>query len=222
MAVVSHEFRTPLAGIKGLSELIRDEALSPAETRQFASDINRVAEQLSRLVDDLLDLGRMESAETCLDLEAVDLGAVVADVVEAPARSPGNPVPPRDRPAAPGLPGDRDKLAQVVVNLVSNAVKYAPGGGEVVIGTRLDGSEAHLWVADQGVGIPPEAVEAIFDRYARVQSSEHGRVKGTGLGLPIVREIVTMHGGRVWATSVVGRGSEFHVTLPLAGPRPRV
>jgi signal transduction histidine kinase len=73
-------------------------------------------------------------------------------------------------------------------------------------------------VTDHGVGIPPEALETIFDRYARVESSKHRRVKGTGLGLPIVREIVTMHGGRAWATSVVGRGSAFHVALPLTGP----
>lgn len=219
VAVVSHEFRTPLAGIKGLSELLRDESLSAAETRQFAADINRVAERLSRLVDDLLDLDRMESGETRLDLEAVDLGAVVADVVEELRPIAGqHHFRLETDPRLPALPGDRDKLAQVVVNLVSNAVKYAPDGGEVVIGTRLDGSEAHLWVADRGVGIPPEALETIFDRYARVESSEHRRAKGTGLGLPIVREIVTMHGGRVWATSVVGRGSEFHVALPLAGP----
>ena len=114
--------------------------------------------------------------------------------------------------------GDRDKLTQVLANLLNNAVKYSPNGGEIVVSTRVEGSAAHLVVRDHGMGIPNEALESIFERYGRVESRATRYIRGTGLGLPIVRQIVQLHGGTVWAESTVGEGSVFHVTLPLASP----
>jgi PAS domain S-box-containing protein len=224
VSVVSHEFRTPLAGIQGVSELLRDEHFESGQVRQFAADINRESQRLNRMIAELLDLDRMESGQMTLRLESVDLGEIVGEVVE------------RMRPTAtahtlrcqldPGLPmlaGDRDKLCQVLVNLLSNAVKYSPDGGEVTVGASAGPAgerlEAHLWVRDFGLGIPPEALERVFDRYTRVESASHQYIQGTGLGLPIVRQVVELHGGRVWAESEVGCGSTFHVVLPVAGRR---
>jgi signal transduction histidine kinase len=112
--------------------------------------------------------------------------------------------------------GDRDKLTQVITNLLNNALKYSPDGGEVVVSTRVEGNGAHLVVRDHGIGIPAAALETIFERYGRVESKETRHIQGTGLGLPIVRQIVQLHGGTVWAESTVGEGSVFHVTLPRA------
>jgi two-component system sensor histidine kinase VicK len=115
----------------------------------------------------------------------------------------------------PMLLADRDKLTQVVTNLASNAVKYAPDGGEVVMMTRTEGNLAHLMVADNGVGMPKEMLEHVFEPYSRVESGRTRVIPGTGLGLPIARQIVKLHGGRIWADSVEGKGSTFHCLIPL-------
>jgi signal transduction histidine kinase len=171
------------------------------------------------MIGELLDLDRMESGRMELHLEQLDLNALAAEVV-----SGTRPTAPRHAlglaldPALPRLWGDRDKLTEVVLNLLSNAIKYSPQGGEVTVGTCRVGDEAHLWVRDQGVGIPPEALEVVFERYTRVESGPQRHIKGTGLGLPIVRQIAQLHSGRAWAESAVGQGATFHVALPLGGP----
>lgn len=219
ISVVSHEFRTPLTSIQGFSELLRDEALDRAEIHEFAGEVNDSARRLARMVDEMLDLDRLQSGQVVLRREALDLNALV----EAVAASFG-PTAPRHHlrldldPALPSLSGDRDRLTQVVTNLVGNAVKYAPDGGEVTIATRCAGADAHLAVRDRGLGIPSAALETIFERYARVEGGAAGLIPGTGLGLPITREIVVRHGGRIWAESVEGEGSTFQVILPLADP----
>jgi PAS domain S-box-containing protein len=218
VSVVSHEFRTPLTGIQAFSELIRDEAFPVEQVKEFAADINREAERLNRMIGEMLDLDRMESGRMTLHQDWLDLNALAAEAVEDT-----RPTAPRHAlglvldPALPPVWGDRDKLLEVVLNLLSNAIKYSPESGEVTVGTRLVGSTAHLWVEDQGVGIPPEALEVIFERYTRVESGPQRFIQGTGLGLPIVRQIAELHGGRAWAESDVGCGSTFHVTLPLTG-----
>jgi PAS domain S-box-containing protein len=218
VSVVSHEFRTPLTGIQAFSELIRDEDFPVTQVKEFATDINREAERLNRMIGELLDLDRMESGRMTLHQEWLDLNALAVEAVEDT-----RPTASRHAlglvldPALPTLWGDRDKLLEVVLNLLSNAIKYSPEGGDVTVGTRLVGSTARLWVEDQGVGIPPEALEVVFERYTRVESGPQRFIQGTGLGLPIVRQIAELHGGRAWAESEVGRGSTFHVTLPLTG-----
>jgi PAS domain S-box-containing protein len=219
VSVVSHEFRTPLTSIQGFSELIRDDDLSVIEMRDLAADINREAERLNRMINELLDLDRMESGQMTLHLETVDLDSIVRDVVERRrASAPRHTLRLDVDPDLPRLLADRDKLTQVVVNLLDNAIKYSPDGGDVAVCVRVEGLQACVRIRDQGVGIPPEALDTIFDRYTRVESGAHRRILGTGLGLPIVRQIVELHGGRVWVESELGQGSTFHVELPLAGP----
>jgi two-component system sensor histidine kinase VicK len=113
------------------------------------------------------------------------------------------------------LMGDADRLTQVVTNLVSNAIKYSPSGGAVELRTERVGATVTLTVRDQGIGIPSEQLEKIFDRYSRVQTTATQGIQGTGLGLPIVRQIVQLCEGKVWATSEPGQGSVLHVQLPL-------
>jgi signal transduction histidine kinase len=216
VSVVSHEFRTPLTGIQGFSEMIRDEDLSTDEVKDFANDINKDAHRLSRMITELLDLDRMESGRMTQNRERVDLGALVTEAVQhaRPTASRHAFVLELD-PALPEIWADRDRITQVLTNLISNAVKYSPDGGTIRVGTaRLDDA-AHCWVRDEGMGIPPESIETVFERYSRLDTTKTRTIQGTGLGLPIVREICQAHGGRAWAESTQGSGSTFHVTLPF-------
>ena len=215
VSIVSHEFRTPLTGIQGFSEMMRSEDLTVEEMREYAGDINKDAHRLNRMINEMLDLDKMESGRMQLHREPVDLNNVVSEAVNrVRPNAPQHPVSVRLDPLVGEMSGDRDKLTQVIANLLNNAVKYSPNGGEIVVSTRLEGNTSHVVVRDHGMGIPKEALEAIFERYGRVESPATRHIQGTGLGLPIVRQIVQLHGGTVWAESTVGAGSVFHVILP--------
>jgi len=217
VSIVSHEFRTPLTGIQGFSEMMASEDLTPDEMREYAGDINKDAHRLNRMITEMLDLDKMESGRMQLNRERLDLNAIVSDAVDrVRPNAPHHPVALRLDPLVGEMNGDRDKLTQVMANLLSNAVKYSPNGGEIVVSTRAEGGAAHVAVRDHGMGIPEAALETIFERYGRVESHATRHIQGTGLGLPIVRQIVHLHGGTVWAESNVGKGSVFHVTLPRA------
>jgi signal transduction histidine kinase len=215
LSMVAHEFRTPLASIQGFSEMIRDEDLSADELHEAAEDINGQAKRLGRMINELLELDRLESEHITLDLEALDLNRLLEDTVRSVAAlSSKHAFKLELGRALPYVTGDRDKMIQVVTNLLSNAVKYSPEGGTITARTRADDEGVHIEIQDEGIGIPTEALESIFDRYARVESPATRTIQGTGLGLPIVRQIVKIHGGSVWATSTPGEGTVFHVTLP--------
>jgi signal transduction histidine kinase len=171
------------------------------------------------MITEMLDLDKMESGRMQLHREPVDLNAIVSDAVaQVRPNAPQHPVSLRLDPKLGEMSGDRDKLVQVMANLLSNAVKYSPNGGEIVVSTRVEGNDAHVAVRDHGIGIPSAALETIFERYGRVESVATRHIQGTGLGLPIVRQIVQLHGGAVWAESTVGEGSVFHVRLPRSEP----
>jgi signal transduction histidine kinase len=218
VSIVSHEFRTPLTGIQGFSEMMRDEQLSMEEMREYAGDINKDVQRLNRMINEMLDLDRMESGRMTIHREQMDLNAVVDEAVDRVRPNAPNHTLTLDlQPDLPQIQADRDRLTQVASNLLSNAVKYSPTGGRITLTTRAQGDQLLFDVRDEGLGIPKEALETIFERYSRVDSQATKDIQGTGLGLPIVRQIVQLHGGRVWAESELGRGSVFHVVLPLAG-----
>jgi signal transduction histidine kinase len=218
VSIVSHEFRTPLTGIQGFSEMMRDEELTLDEMREYAGDINKDAQRLNRMINEMLDLDRMESGRMTIHPERMDLNAVIDDVAgRVRPNAPNHTLTLDLQTDLPPILADRDRLTQVASNLLNNAVKYSPTGGRITVTTRADGDELRLDVRDEGLGIPPDALETIFERYSRVDSLATKDIQGTGLGLPIVRQIVQLHGGKVWAESELGRGSVFHVVLPLAG-----
>jgi signal transduction histidine kinase len=215
VSIVSHEFRTPLTGIQGFSEMMQSEELTLDEMREYAGDINKDAHRLNRMITEMLDLDKMESGRMEIHREPVDLNAIVNETADRMrANAPEHPVSLRLDPMVGEVSGDRDKLTQVMANLLSNAVKYSPNGGEIVVSTRVEGNAVHVVVRDHGMGIPKGALETIFERYGRVESLATRHIQGTGLGLAIVRQIVQLHGGAVWVESTVGEGSVFHVTLP--------
>ena len=216
VSIVSHEFRTPLTGIQGFSELMRDEDLSIDEMKEYAGDINKDAQRLNRMITEMLDLDRMESGRMVLHREPTDLNAIVTDAAKRLGpNSPRHAIQLNVDPDLPLIDVDKDKIGQVLLNLLSNAVKYSPDGGTIAITTRLEGDVVHVFVRDPGLGIPSDSLEKVFERYSRLESGATRYIQGTGLGLPIARQIIEMHGGRAWVESTLGLGSVFQFTLPL-------
>ena len=225
VATVSHELRTPLSALLGFSELLVQRQLSPKHVKEYASVMLHEARRLRHLVDEVLDLQRIAVGQEPLTLVPIALEPLIANAVrlhqgESERHTLVTAVP-RDLPA---VPGDARRLRQMIGNLVSNALKYSPDGGEIRIAVTQEDQRLHLTVQDEGLGIPLQALGRLFDRFYRVTDAPHMRVQGTGLGLALVQEIVGIHDGKVWAESAgVGRGSTFHVTLPVASaPVPEV
>jgi PAS domain S-box-containing protein len=219
ITLVSHEFRTGLVGIQGFSEMIRDSPdLAREDIKAFAADINKDAQRLNRMINDMLDLDRIEAGRLTLHLEAVEINVVLQDAVErARASSDRHVIEVSLDPARPVTQCDADRVAQIVANLLTNAVKYSPDGGEIVVSSRAGEGFVEVSVRDHGVGIAPEFAKRLFSRYERYEKTS-GKIIGTGLGLAIARQIVEMHGGRIWVDTKVGSGSDFRFTLPMTLP----
>ena len=218
VANVSHELRTPLSLIKGYVETLLDGACrDPEVATKFLRTIDRNAERLRLLIEDLLAISELESGRVKLNVQTVALAPVVAKVLEDfKGRAAVKGVRLVNQ-AAPDLAvrADLDRLEQVLGNLVDNAIKYGRSDGTVTAGGRaLDGGQIEVSVQDDGPGIPPEALERIFERFYRVDKARSREQGGTGLGLAIVKHLVQSHGGRVWATSEPGRGATFCFVLP--------
>ncbi len=218
ISVVSHELKTPVAIIKGYAEtLLRPEAQrDPGLLQEMLGAITEEADRLARLVDDLLDASRLQAGGLPFrDVEDVDLRLIARRVVSRYASQSERHTLRLEFPEQfPTVRGDPRRLEQVLDNLVSNAIKYSPAGGEVVIKGEVKAAEVILSVSDEGVGIPLDEQERIFDRFYRVENPATRAVSGTGLGLYLTRAIVQAHGGRCWVHSVPGAGSTFYVALP--------
>jgi signal transduction histidine kinase len=221
VANVSHDLKTPLTAISGWSQALLDGAAeTPEERRRAAETINDEAGRMARLVNELLDLARMESGQLQLTQRRVDLSEIVADVYRSqlPRARAKEIELALDAPQPLPVLGDPDRLIQVFTNLADNALAYSPPGGEVRLMTRAVDGWVEGVITDTGPGIPDEELPRVFERFYRLEKSrargENGR--GSGLGLAIVYELVTAHGGQVQVSSEVSRGSAFVVRLPAA------
>jgi two-component system sensor histidine kinase VicK len=196
--------------------MMSEKDLNSQDVQEYANDIHSDATRLTRMINDLLDLERMKSGRMEMNWEPVEINALIQEIVSRTySTSQSVQIHVKLDPAMPSLGGDRDKLTQVITNLLNNALKYSPAGDAILIGSKCEGDNAHLFVQDHGMGVPTEKLDQIFERYARVESSATRYIGGTGLGLPIVRQITEMHHGKVYAESTLGKGSTFHVMLPL-------
>ncbi|WP_123040745.1 ATP-binding protein [Cohnella candidum] len=215
VSTVSHELRTPLAGILGFAELMLHRELSPDRQRKYVSTIHLEAQRLTDLINDFLDLQRIESGKQVYDMKPVDLPDLLNEIVQVQqALTDKHRLSFRESGGTALVSGDADKLRQAFVNLVGNAVKYSPDGGSVEVSCLRQGSSVRVTVRDEGLGIPEEAKADLFAKFFRVDNSDRRKIGGTGLGLAIVKEIVDGHGGKVEVESVLGEGSTFAVTLP--------
>jgi two-component system phosphate regulon sensor histidine kinase PhoR len=218
VANVSHELRTPLSLIKGYTETLLEGAKDdPEHCTRFLHTIDKHADRLTFLIEDLLTISKLESGQVTLNLQPVNLYRVAAQVLEdlkskAEDRQVTllNHIPPTLQ-----VHGDADRLQQVLANLVDNAIKYGKPAGRVVVGGRsLHEDLVEAWVADDGVGIPPESRTRVFERFYRVDKGRSREQGGTGLGLSIVKHIIQAHGGEVRVDSELGKGTCFYMTLP--------
>lgn len=217
VANVSHELRTPLSIIKGYAETLTTMPVDTETTQKFATIMERHADRLTALVEDLLTISGLESGQMRMNVMAVDLHKLVQRVVDelaekAAARDVGVM---NDVPAGLSVAADSGRLQQVLTNLIDNALKYGREHGQVIIESSPGPEEVMISINDDGAGIPPEARERVFERFYRVDKARSREQGGTGLGLSIVKHIVQAHGGRVWVESSATGGARFCLTLPV-------
>jgi two-component system phosphate regulon sensor histidine kinase PhoR len=218
VANVSHELKTPLAAIRGYAETLRDGALDePPTAKRFTDRILSQCRRLQELLDDLLILSRLEGVDAALDREPVSLDAIArhaVDLLAPAAREKGVTIELLDEEIPP-VQGDAGNLERLLLNLLDNAIKYNRPDGRITVRLACCGGEVALEVSDTGIGIPPEAIPRIFERFYRVDKGRAREEGGTGLGLAIVKHIAQAHGGQVDVESRIGRGSTFRVRLPV-------
>ena len=235
LSTVSHELRTPLTSVLGFAKIIKKRLedrifpLVPTDDRKVAQTIQQVddnlkvvvseGERLTKLIDDVLDLAKIEAGKLEWHMEPSSIAEIIDHATAATSslfEQKGLRLVKDVGPDLPAITGDRDRLIQVVINLISNAVKFTDAGSITCRAVR-QGGELVVSVVDTGMGIAPADQPKVFERFKQVGDTLTDKPKGTGLGLPICREIVEHHGGRVWVESELGKGSTFSFTLPRAG-----
>ena len=216
VANVAHEFRTPLTIIKGNVDLVAKGGLGEVTSQQkeMLDGAKNVANRLARLVNDLLDISKIESGKMKLREDLININKIIEENL------PGFTKMIKDRKQTlkkelaidmPDIKADMDKITQVFVNLLSNAIKYSPEQGSIVVKSVNLENEIMVEVSDTGEGVSQENLDTIFDKFTRVTAEKK---EGTGLGLPIAKDIVVLHKGRMWVKSEIGKGSQFYFTLP--------
>lgn len=232
VSIVSHELRTPLTSILGFTELLLARDFEPTEQKRFIQTVYDQAEHLSQIVEDLLSMSRIDSGKVKLNCWIVELRQIIAEITNQLGDMERHKLLIHLADPLPPVYVDRDKVKQILFNLITNAIKYSPGGGEIELSVKgaisssteenslptdhPDGNWIVLSVRDEGIGISPEDKEHIWERFYRVDNTNIRRIGGTGLGLSIARSLVELHGGRIWLESELGTGSTFFFTLPVA------
>ncbi len=227
-STVSHELRTPLTSIVGYADLLLNREFTQTEQRNLLQILNKEAENLNHLVNDLLDFARIESNTVRINRWTVPLQELANDLVRQLRRQPTfdkHTLVADIAIETPPVHADKERVRQIITNLLNNAAKYSPDGGTVTLQIKElttlpdlhpTGRFVLISVSDEGIGISPENLQRIWDRFERVDNSNTKSIGGTGLGLSIVKGLVELQGGRVWAISSVGKGSTFSFTLPIA------
>jgi signal transduction histidine kinase len=217
VAVASHELRTPMTTVLGFSELLLRRDLPEATRRQWLTRIHQETQRLTAIVSDLLNVSRIQSGKLVLNREPLLLQGVVDEVLAVVTPTTERHQFKVDVPAdTPAVMADRDKLIQVLTNLLDNGIKYSPRGGCITIAVRNEAERQRVVVrvADEGVGIAPEDRERLFTTFHRIRRPETEGVRGTGLGLYIVKGLVALMHGEVWLESELNKGSTFYFTIP--------
>jgi len=221
VSMVSHELRTPLTSIKGYVDLIVDGEAGEINDiqREFLQIVQENSDRLVSLINDLLDISRIESGRVHLKIEPLEIADVVQGVIDTfrtYAESSNVTLTSHVARNLPRVAADRDRVGQVLMNLVSNAIKYSPGGGSVGVNVKRRGDHIHIEVTDTGIGISEEDQRQLFTKFFRVDSSLTREIGGTGLGLSICKSVIDLHGGEIWVKSREGEGSTFAFSLCVA------
>jgi signal transduction histidine kinase len=219
LANMSHELRTPLNAIIGFSEVLGERMFGELNEKQeeYLKDIHASGQHLLSLINDILDLSKIEAGRMELELADVDLPQAIQNaviLVRERALRHGLTLEQSIDPRLGEIRGDERKIKQVLLNLLSNAIKFTSEGGRVGVRAAPVGGNVEVAVSDTGVGIAPEHLEAVFEEFRQVGTAEK-KAEGTGLGLALARRFVELHGGRIWVQSQVGAGSTFTFTIPM-------
>lgn len=222
LANMSHEFRTPLNAIIGFTEVLQDQIPGPlnGEQMEYLGDVHNAGQLLVRLINDVLDLAKVEAGRLELFYETFPIAQTVREavtVLRGAAEKKGLSIQLNLPPDLGLISADQIRLKQILFNLLSNAVKFTDHGG-VSVSAAIEDGQLHLAIADTGIGIRPEDMQRIFVEFSQVDDSHARRHEGTGLGLALSKRLVETHGGRIWVESQFGTGSVFHVLLPLQPP----
>ena len=216
IGMVSHELRTPLASLVGFTELLLERVVSEAQRKQYLGTMLKEGRRLTDLINDFLDLQGLEGGYKKLDLGPADLRTVIARAIATAGNDRGTPIDvdlPSDLPL---VIADTNAILQVLINMLSNARKYSPGGGPINVRVGVIADVVEVSIQDHGLGIPAEALPKLFNKFYRVANQDRRQISGTGLGLAISRRIIEAHGGRVGAESAgLGQGSRFYFTLRI-------
>lgn len=222
VANVSHELRTPLTSIRGFAETLLDGAIEdPKVARQFLDIMNAETERLSRLIDELLNLSKIEDRKTVPNIQLLKIKDLIqrsVAILKSRAQEKDITISVSLPENIPLVPCDSDLISQVLINLIDNSISYTQPGGEIQIRAAAGEDELKVDVQDNGIGIPPESLSRVFERFYRVDKARSREQGGTGLGLSIVKHIIDAHYGSVQVESKVGMGSMFSFVLPLRGP----
>jgi signal transduction histidine kinase len=224
-AMIAHDLRSPLNQVMGVSELMTESAFGPVteDQKKWLSKLTETARQLVNLVNDFLDVSKLEAGRIDLTIEEVELEKLLDASFGnfhflASERNVGLRRSMTDSTLR--IQGDRRRLEQVLSNLLSNALKFTPPDGVIEVGTASSDTEAKVWVQDTGVGIAANEIDSLFEKYKQTSSGKTSEYKGTGLGLVICKMIVEAHGGKIWAESEQGKGAKFTFTLPSKRAEP--
>lgn len=220
LSIASHELKNPLAALLGYAHLLQRRMLSDHNVserdQRTVQTILTQAERINRMLTDLLDVSRLDSGQFPLDQLPLDLSTLVHTVLdELKPTLAGHTVIIEDGDAPIMIAGDQERLSQVLRNLIGNAIKYSPSGGQICIEVTAENEQACLAIHDEGIGIPEDALPHLFQRFYRAANAAGHAIQGFGIGLYVVKEIVTRHGGTVDVTSMEGRGTTFKLCLPL-------
>ena len=217
ISVISHELKTPVALIKGYADTLRreDAHWEPTTVQSGLKVIEEEADRLGELIENLLAASKLQAEGMRLTLDDVSLSALVDQSIERfKTQTSQHTLAAEFQAGFPIITGDHTRLRQVIDNLISNAIKYSPKGGRIVVRGTYDDNEVHLAVSDQGNGIPPDQIKRIFERFHRVDNALNSSAQGTGLGLYLANAVITAHNGRIWAANNPNGGATFHFILP--------
>jgi len=227
LSAISHELRTPLTPIKGFASILQTRDLPAAQAKGFADEISSAADQLERVIGQLVNFATLVGGRLILEPEAVPVRPLVDGLVKAwdERVTPAHRLGRRVARGVPKVVADRAYVLQALDELMDNAVKYSPDGGKIVVGADVvegeDGPELEISVSDEGVGIPADRIDSVLDDFTQVDASATRRFGGLGLGLALVNRIVKAHDGRLLITSVQGSGTRVAMRLPISGPARR-
>ncbi|WP_271853239.1 ATP-binding protein [Planococcus maritimus] len=221
VSTVSHELRTPLSSVLGFTELLLNKELKPEKQVRYLKTIYKEAKRLTNLINDFLDLQRMESGDQVYRMEKLSMNELIIETAEKFRTQSMHSVIFVDDASDVTVEGDKERLAQVLMNLIGNAIKFSPQGGNVTVCMKNNFNALRVSIKDEGIGIPAEDIPKLFSKFQRIDNSSRRKIGGTGLGLAICQEIIVKHDGKIWIESQEGEGTTIHFELPLQSSEPQ-